>query len=103
MKTYTEKDLRKLAEFIDDAYRPYTSNNIEGSVVVEDFLEGLYSDRQDEEEITFSYSFLRRKLGWEEFCDLTGINRYAKAEGYEIKNTDTFQIKESKAVKFGLL
>ena len=30
MRTYTEEDLRILASIIDDAYRPYTSNNVEG-------------------------------------------------------------------------
>ena len=33
MKTYTEEDLRILASIIDDAYRPYTRNNVEGQPV----------------------------------------------------------------------
>lgn len=106
MKIYTEEDLRQA--YSQGAKDYCRSSKWIGEFLnsdVDEFLDIVrYNDLKEvEEEIIFSYSFLRRKLGWEEFCDLTGINRYAKAEGYEIKNTDTFQIKESQAVKFGLL
>lgn len=101
---YTEEDLRKLAGLIDDAYRGVTRDNTKADEIIEDFiLNGLKETVVEEEEISFSYSFLRRKIEWEEFCDLTGIDYYAKANGYEIKDDDIFRIKESKAKQFNLI
>lgn len=100
---YTEKDLRELAELIDKAYRPYTSNNVEGSDVVENFIKGYYKTVVKEEEIPFTYSFLRRKMDWEKFCDLTGTNEWAKNEGAEFKDNDIYYITESKAKQFNLI
>lgn len=99
---YTEKDLRKLAELIDKAYRPYTSNNVEGSDVVENFIKGYYKTVK-ENKISFTYSFLRIKLDWLDFCELTGTNEYAKSEGAEFKDNDIYYITESKAKQFNLI
>jgi hypothetical protein len=104
MKTYTEEDLRVLASLIDDAYRPYTSNNVEGFDVVENFIKGIVPKKEvKDEKISFTYSFLRRILNWEEFCNLTGVDYYAKREGYEIKDNEVFEISELKAKKIGLI
>lgn len=56
-----------------------------------------------EETVSFTYSFLRRKLDWEDFCDLTGIDYYAKRNGFEIKDNEVFEITESNAKKYNLL
>lgn len=56
-----------------------------------------------EDKISFTYSFLRRKIDWEKFCDLTGIDYYAKANGFEIKDSEVFYITESKAKQFNLI
>jgi len=47
MKTYTENDLRKLVELIDDSYRPYTRDNFQGSNVLEEFLRGDFEEDQE--------------------------------------------------------
>lgn len=101
--SYTEEDLRKLAELIDDAYRPYTRDNYKGGEIVEYFIEGKNERTIEEEKISFSYSFLRRKLEWEQICDLTGIDYYATRNGFEIKDTETFEITESKAKQYNLI
>jgi len=103
MKTYTEEDLRKLVDLIDESYRGATRDNTNGSEILEDFLLNGFAEEKVEETISFSYSFLRRKLGWEQFCDLTGVDYYATRNGYEIKDTEIFDIKESKAKEFNLI
>ena len=94
MRTYTEEDLRTLASLIDDAYRPYTSNNVEGQDVVENFIKGIIP-KTEENKIPMTYGFLRSRIGWEAFCDITGIDYYAKREGYEIKDDEVFYLTES--------
>ena len=59
--------------------------------------------KHEEEKVSFTYSFLRRKIDWEQFCDLTGIDYYAKANGYEVKDNEIFYITESKAKQFNLI
>jgi hypothetical protein len=100
---YTEDNLRKLAELIDDAYRPYTRDNFQGSNVLEDFLRGDYKTVVEEDKVSFTYSFLMRKLDWEKFCNLTGTNEWAKNEGREFKDNDIYYITESKAKEFNLI
>lgn len=99
---YTEEDLRKLVELIDDSYRPYTRDNFQGSNVLEEFLRGDFENLK-EETVSFTYSFLRRKLEWSEFCDLTGVDYYAKNNGFEIEDTEIFNISESKAKEYNLI
>lgn len=57
----------------------------------------------DEEKIYFTYSFLRRKLDWEKFCDLTGTSFYAIKEGFEFKDNEIYYITKSKAKQFNLI
>ena len=94
MKTYTEEDLRTLASLIDDAYRPYTSNNVEGQDVVENFIKGIIP-KTEENKIPMTYGFLRSRISWEKFCDITGIDYYAKKEGYTIEDDEIFYLTES--------
>ena len=94
MRTYTEEDLRTLASLIDDAYRPYTSNNVEGQDVVENFIKGIIP-KAEENKIPMTYGFLKTRISWEKFCDITGIDYYAKKEGYEIKDDEIFHLTES--------
>jgi len=102
MKTYTENDLRKLVELIDDSYRPYTRDNFQGSNVLEEFLRGDFENLK-EETVSFTYSFLRRKLEWSDICELTGVDYYAINNGFEIKDSEVFEIKESKAKEYNLI
>lgn len=102
-KKYTEEDLRKLVNLIDESYRGVTRDNINGSEILEDFLKNGFKEEVEEETVSFTYSFLRRKLQWEDFCDITGIDYYAKRNGYEIKDHEIFEVKETVAKQYGLL
>lgn len=103
MKTYKEEDLK-------NAYRQGARDYCSSYKGIDTFLNedvDLYieslSPKIEEETISFSYSFLRRKLDWEQFCNLTGVDYYARANGFEIKDTENFDIKESKAKEFNLI
>lgn len=53
------------------------------------------SDKDFEEEvekIDLTYGYIRRKIGWEEFCNLTGISIYAISEGFEINDREVFTL-----------
>lgn len=103
MKTYTEEDLRKLVDLIYESYRGVTRDNTNGYFILEDFLKNGFKEEVEEETVSFTYSFLRRKIDWEQFCDITGIDYYATRNGFEIKDHEIFEIKESIAKQYGLL
>lgn len=103
MKTYTEQDLRLTFKAghergMFDAYKSY----FDAPLDEDEYIESL-KEKVVEETYPFLYSFLRRKLDWEKFCELTGVSYYAKNEGYEIKDYEVFEITESKAKEYGLL
>jgi hypothetical protein len=67
-------------------------------------LQNFNFDKEvEEEKIPFNYYFLRKKLDWEQFCDLTGIDYYAIRNGFEIKDAEIFYLTESQAKKHNLL
>lgn len=101
---YTEDDLRKAFQ----AGRSYGVDVQENGMYFTEYDESEYIDSLkesviEEDKISFTYSFLRRKIDWEQFCDLTGIDYYAKAKGYEVKDDEVFYIAESKAKQFNLI
>lgn len=100
---YTEDDLRKAFRAGNHygqlvAHNPSTNADDEN-----DYIESINKAIVEEDKISFTYSFLRRKIDWEQFCELTGINYYAKANGYEVKDDEVFYITESKAKQFNLI
>ncbi len=103
---YTEEDLKeKTLQAMIAVMQEYSFHN--ESTVLE-FHKEWYNDNLketvfEEDKISFTYSFLRRKLDWEEFCDLTGIDYYSIANGYKINDDDVFYITESKAKQFNLI
>jgi len=50
----------------------------------------------------FTAYTLQMQLGWEKFCDLTGVDHYVKNSSFEIKDSEIFHIKESDIVKYNL-
>lgn len=99
---YTEQDLRKAFQ-AGEQYGglPFSSDKY---VLTEDeYIDSLKSQIKVEEKVCFSYSFLRRKLDWMEFCELTGVNEYARRDGFEIKDHEIFIVTESKAKQFKLI
>ncbi len=104
MKKYTEEDLRKAFRaggYYSDDVR--TNGNYCTELDEDEFINGLKESAVEEDKISFTYAFLRRKLDWEDFCILTGTSVYAKREGYEIKDSEMFYIAESKAKQFNLI
>jgi len=102
MKIYSEQDLREAFR----AGSSYGMNYVSWLSEVKDedeYIESLNPKQVDEEKISFTYSFLRRKLEWEDFCDLTGINYYATRNGFEIKDNEIFEITESEAKEYDLI
>lgn len=103
MKTYTEEDLRLAFQAgRERGAFDQAGNYFDAPLDEDEYIESL-NPKIDEETIYFSYSFLRRKLDWKQFCDLTGVDYYAIRNGYEIKDTENFPIKESKAKEFNLI
>ena len=51
--------------------------------------------KTEENKIPITYGFLRSKISWEKFCDITGIDYYAKKEGYIIEDPEIFYLTES--------
>jgi len=62
----------------------------------------LEKRKQKEEVEPFTFSFLKRKLGWNLFCELTGTNVYCINEGSEINDSEIFYLKKSDVEKYGL-
>ena len=106
MKTYTEQDIRKAfqagnfrgAYLEANEYAPFTIPFDE-----DDYIENLNEKEVEEDKVSFTYSFLRRKLDWMDFCELTGTNEWAKKEGREFKDDEIFYTTESKAKQFNLI
>jgi hypothetical protein len=100
---------KTLEEKLRDAYRAGRTRGLHNSYFDAPLDEDEYigslkkSEELVEEKISFTFSFLMRKLDWEKFCDLTGTDYYAKNEGYEFKDNEIFYISESKAKEFNLI
>jgi len=63
----------------------------------------IQEEQEPEKTLPFTSYSLQFVLGWEKFCDLTGISYYAKREGFEVKDSEIFNIPESKAKEFNLI
>ena len=102
MKTYTEEDLRLAfgaGLLSSENYKIGSAQKLE-----DEYIESLNHKEVEEETVSFTYSYICRKLDWEEFCEISGIDYYLTRYGREvIKDHETFEIKESTAKQYGLL
>lgn len=97
-KKYTEEDLRKLVDLIDESYRGVTRDNTNGSEILEDFLlNGFAEEKVEEKEIPITYGLIKATCGWSRFCDVTGGNHYAINEFGDYEANEVFYITESQA------
>ena len=101
MKTYTEEDVKNLTlNAMISVMQEYSFHN-ESTVVkfheewVNEYIESSNPQPKEENKIPMTYGFLRNRISWEKFCDITGIDYYAKREGYEIKDDEIFYFTES--------
>lgn len=103
-KIYTEEDLRKLVEKIDDSYREVTRDNSNGWEILEDFLKNGFKDEVEEEkDIPVTFFQIKNNIGWSEWCDVTGGNHYALNEGYSPSDSEIFYCTRSQAIKLGII
>jgi hypothetical protein len=58
---------------------------------------------EEEETVPYAYGFLKRKIRWENLCELVGVYYYALKEGFEISDSEVFHIKMSDAEKYGII
>ena len=96
MKTYTEEDLRKLVDLIDESYRGVTRDNTNGSEILEDFLLNGFAEEK-EKEIPITYGLIKATCGWGEFAEKTDRNVYAINEFGDYEANEVFYITESQA------
>ena len=102
-KIYTEEDLRLAFQAgMDRGAFEQSGSYFDAPLDENEYIKSL-NPKPKEETISFTYSFLQRKLGREEFCELTGTNYYALNEGYTIQDNEIFKIEESKAKEFKLI
>lgn len=103
MKKSLEDKLRSAFQSGKDFGMSYVSG--QGYPMDEDeYIDSLKkSEEVVEDKVSFTYSFLMRKLSWEKFCDLTGTNEWAKNEGAEFNDNDIYYVIESKAKEFNLI
>ena len=101
MKTYTEEDVKSLTlNAMISVMQEYSFHN-ESTVVkfheewVNEYIESLNPQPKEENKIPMTYGFLRSRISWEKFCDITGIDYYAKKEGYTIEDDEIFYLTES--------
>ena len=98
MKTYTEEDLRKLVDLIDESYRGVTRDNTNGSEILEDFLlNGFAEEKEEEKEIPITYGLIKATCGWSEFAEKTDRNVYVINEFGDYEANEVFYITESQA------
>ncbi len=103
MKRYTEQDLRLAFQAGIDMGKHIQSGNYYDKPLDEDeYIESLYFEIE-ESTIGFTYEYLKLKLDWLDICKITGLNEYCRSEGYEIKDSEVFNIKESIAQQFNLI
>ncbi len=100
---------KSLEEKLRDAFRAGRASGLHTSYYdapldEDEYIDSLKKSKElIEDKVSFTYSFLMRKLSWGEFCDLTGTNEWAKNEGGEFKDNDIYYVTESKAKQFNLI
>ena len=97
-KKYTEEDLRKLVDLIDESYRGVTRDNTNGSEILEDFLlNGFAEEKIEEKEIPITYGLIKATCGWSEFAEKTDRNVWAVKAFGDYEANEVFYITESQA------
>lgn len=103
MKTYTEQDLRlAFRAGIDMGKHIQAGNYFDKPLDEDEYIESLNVEIK-ESTIGFTYGYLKRKFDWDDICAITGLSYYCRNEGYEIEDSEVFQVKESIAKQFNLI
>lgn len=103
MKTYTEQDLRLAFQAGSERGAFIQAGNYFDAPLDEDeYIESL-NPKIEESTIRFTFDYLKHKLDWEDICDITGLDYYCRNRGFEIKDSEIFNIKESIAKQYKLI
>ena len=103
-KKYTEEDLRKLVDLIDESYRGVTRDNTNGSEILEDFLiNGFAEKKVEEKEIPITYGLIKATCGWSEFAEVTDRNVYTINDFGDYEANEVFYITESQAKQLNFI
>ena len=100
----THAFMELLTQTVTDVANGFFEYGVESEQIdayVEDYLvkAGL-KEKQDEEVVTsLPWSYLKNKVDWETFCDVTGASYYYR---YLWEDTDTVQFTQSELDKLGL-
>lgn len=57
------------------------------------------TEEEEKRDIPVTYSYIKRNIGWSEFCDIAGGNYYAIREFGDYEDSAIFYITESQANK----
>lgn len=104
-KLYTKDEvleiLRDFVNKVDDEYRQYTTNNILGFQLLDNYIfPSECSNETEENYIKFSFGHLSRAIEWNILYDIINVDYYKK---YLVDDDEIFNIKESVAIEYGLI
>jgi hypothetical protein len=101
MITITREQLLSIVKDIDHLYQFDTEINTKGQQWLDRNWESLQSgeffEEPEEKTIPFTKAHLVRKLGWNKFCEITGIDYWCESERGVIEDEEIFRIKQSVA------
>jgi len=104
MKKSLENKLRDAFKAgVQRGYFDGANNYFDAPLDEDEYIESLKETVVEEGKISFTYSFLRRKLDWEQFCELTGVDYYALNNGFEIEDSEIFYITETQAKQLNFI
>jgi len=78
--------------YINFGFEPEDGSEIKFTIDVEE---------EKEETVPVTLSTIKRKCGWNRYCDVTGGNHYMLNE-HSVEDTEIFQVKVSHANELGL-
>jgi hypothetical protein len=104
MKTYTEEDLREaFRSGVKLGDHQGKGNYYDRPLDEDEYIKSLEPKSEEVELIPFTYAYLKRKLDWTDFCDITGVSHYALNEGFVIEDTEIFKIEKELAIQSKLI
>lgn len=80
----------------------YANNYFDEPMNEEEVINSYFPRQKEENKVPYTFGHLERVLGWESFCDLTGISYWAKREGFEIKDNEIIYLTEEQIEEYGL-
>lgn len=100
-KEHTEEDIRNAFKAGHERGVFDGANNYFDAPLDEDeYIQSIKKPIESEETVPYTYAHLISVLGWEGFCDVTGISYYAKNEGAVFNDNEIFYISKSDVTEY---